>query len=184
VGVTKVEFYIDGALKGTSTTAPYSVTTDSALLLNGSHSLVAKAYDAAGNVGSSAAVAFTVSNAASATTYYEVESNGTTATANAVADTVTSILATVGTATDQDFFKINVGAGRTVTVKMTGPAKDYDLYLLSSTGATLRTSAGATATETVTYKNTGTTAKVFYIKVLGYAGAMDATNPYTLAVTR
>ena len=36
----------------------------------------------------------------------------------------------------------------------------------------------------VTYKNTATTAKVFYIKVLGYAGAMDATNPYTLAVTR
>ena len=184
VGVTKVEFYIDGALKGTSTTAPYSITTNSALLLNGSHTLVAKAYDATGNVGSSTAVAFTVSNAASATTYYEVESNGTTAAANAVADTVTSIVATIGTATDQDFFKINVGAGRTVTVNMTGPAKDYDLYLLSSTGSTLRTSAGATATESVTYKNTGTTAKVFYIKVLGYAGAMDATTPYTLAVTR
>ena len=183
-GVTKVEFYIDGTLAGSATTAPYSVTFDSALLLSGSHTLVAKAYDAAGNVGSSAPVAFSVSNASTATTYYEVESNGTTAAANAVADTVTTILGTIGTSTDQDFFKINVGAGRTVTVNMTGPAKDYDLYLLSSTGATLKTSAGATSTESVTYKNTATTAKVFYIKVVGFGGAFDATNPYKLSLTR
>ncbi len=62
VGVTKVEFYVDGTLKGTDTTSPYSMTLDSTTLANGSHSLVAKAYDAAGNVGSSSAVSFSVSN--------------------------------------------------------------------------------------------------------------------------
>ncbi|HET8901002.1 MAG TPA: Ig-like domain-containing protein, partial [Holophagaceae bacterium] len=62
VGVTKVEFYIDGSLAGTDTTSPYSVTYNSASLANGSHSLVAKAYDAAGNVGSSTAVSFSVNN--------------------------------------------------------------------------------------------------------------------------
>ena len=62
VGVTKVEFYVDGALKGTDTPSPYSMTMDSTTLANGSHALVSKAYDAAGNVGSSATVNFSVSN--------------------------------------------------------------------------------------------------------------------------
>jgi len=62
VGVTKVEFYVDGALKGTDTTSPYSMTLDSTTLTDGAHTLVAKAYDAAGNVGTSTTVNFTVSN--------------------------------------------------------------------------------------------------------------------------
>ena len=68
VGVTLVEFYIDGALKASSSAAPYSAAFNSATLANGSHSLVARAYDAAGNVGVSAPVSFSVSNAASDTT--------------------------------------------------------------------------------------------------------------------
>jgi hypothetical protein len=62
VGVTKVEFYVDGALKGTDTTSAYSMTLDSTTLANGSHTLSAKAYDAAANVATSSAVAFSVSN--------------------------------------------------------------------------------------------------------------------------
>ena len=64
VGVTKVEFYVDGVLKGTDTTSPYSMTLDSTTLANGSHTLTAKAYDAAGNVGTSTAVSFSTSNTA------------------------------------------------------------------------------------------------------------------------
>ena len=62
VGVTMVEFYIDTVLKATSNVAPYSANIDSALLADGSHSLVARAYDAAGNVGLSTAVTFSVNN--------------------------------------------------------------------------------------------------------------------------
>jgi hypothetical protein len=62
VGVTKVEFYVDGALKATDTATPYTASLDSTTLGNGSHSLVAKAYDAAGNVGTSSTVSFSVSN--------------------------------------------------------------------------------------------------------------------------
>ncbi len=68
VGVTLVEFYVDGALKATSNVAPYSATINSTTLSNGSHSLVAKAYDAAGNVGTSSAAAFTVNNVSTDTT--------------------------------------------------------------------------------------------------------------------
>ncbi|MGN6741433.1 CehA/McbA family metallohydrolase [Dyella sp.] len=62
VGVTKVEFYVDGALKAADTASPYSASLDSTTLADGSHSLVAKAYDAAGNVGTSSTVSFSVSN--------------------------------------------------------------------------------------------------------------------------
>jgi hypothetical protein len=64
VGVTKVEFWLDGALKSTDTTSPYAWSWDTATATNGSHSIVSKAYDAALNVGTSATVSVTVSNAA------------------------------------------------------------------------------------------------------------------------
>ncbi|MEA2165716.1 MAG: hypothetical protein QOK37_3843 [Thermoanaerobaculia bacterium] len=62
VGVTKVEFYLDGVLKSTDTTSPYSWSWDTTTATNGSHSLTSKAYDAALNVGTSSAVSVTVSN--------------------------------------------------------------------------------------------------------------------------
>jgi hypothetical protein len=62
VGVTKVEFYLDGVLKSTDTTSPYSWSWDTTTAANGTHSLTSKAYDAANNVGTSAAVSVTVSN--------------------------------------------------------------------------------------------------------------------------
>jgi hypothetical protein len=62
VGVTKVEFYVDGALKSTDTTSPYSYSWDSSSVANGSHSLTAKAYDAANNIGTSSAISVTVNN--------------------------------------------------------------------------------------------------------------------------
>ena len=70
VGVTKVEFYVDGALKTTDTSSPYSCSLDTTQLSNASHVLLAKAYDAAGNVGQSGQVSVTVSNGSSQPTYY------------------------------------------------------------------------------------------------------------------
>jgi hypothetical protein len=184
VGVTKVEFYIDGALVGTDTTSPYSVTYNSALLANGTHSLVAKAYDAAGNIGSSTAVSFTTSNTTTGTTYNEVESNNTRATANVVADTVIKIVGYMSSTTDIDYFKVNVLPGKSITINMTGPTGvDYDLYFLNSAGTTLKSSLGTTATESITYANTSATASVFYIKVIAYSGS-STTVPYNLALTR
>lgn len=49
--VTKVEFYINGILKSTVTTAPYTYNWNTAGLANGSYEVMAKAYDAAGNIG-------------------------------------------------------------------------------------------------------------------------------------
>lgn len=63
-GVSKVEFYVDGALKSTATVSPYSYSLDTKTLSDASHSLTAKAYDAAAtpNVTTSSAVSVTVDN--------------------------------------------------------------------------------------------------------------------------
>ena len=64
VGVTRVELYVDGVLLATDTASPYSASWNTAGASNGSHTLTSKAYDAAGNVGTSAGVTVTVSNTA------------------------------------------------------------------------------------------------------------------------
>ncbi|MFA5795543.1 MAG: Ig-like domain-containing protein, partial [Candidatus Brocadiia bacterium] len=66
VGVAGVQFLLDGANLGAEdTTAPYSVSWNTAQSSNGSHSLTARARDAAGNQTTSAVVSVTVSNVAS-----------------------------------------------------------------------------------------------------------------------
>lgn len=62
VGVSKVEFYLDGVLVDTDTTAPYGFTWDTTATANGSHALMAKAYDAASNIGTDNDTSVTVSN--------------------------------------------------------------------------------------------------------------------------
>jgi hypothetical protein len=61
VGVSRVEFWLDGALQSTDTTSPYtwSWTVGAA---TGTHTLQSKAFDAANNTGSSAIVSVTISS--------------------------------------------------------------------------------------------------------------------------
>ena len=60
-GIAKVEFYIDGVIKGYDTTSAYSLYWNTSSWWPGStHSLVAKAYDKAGNVRSSSALSFRI----------------------------------------------------------------------------------------------------------------------------
>lgn len=60
--VAKVEYFVDGTMAGSDTASPYSFIWNTSLLSSGPHTLLAKAYDAAGNVGESAAVTVTVAN--------------------------------------------------------------------------------------------------------------------------
>src|SRR5581483_7294370 len=68
VGVAGVQFLLDGAALGAEdTAAPYSVAFDTTKVANGSHTLTARARDAAGNVATSSPVTVTVSNASTTT---------------------------------------------------------------------------------------------------------------------
>ena len=61
--LSRMEIYIDNALKSSNTNAnSISYAWGSTTVANGSHTIYSKAYDAAGNVGTSATVTVTVSN--------------------------------------------------------------------------------------------------------------------------
>ncbi|MCE9672139.1 Ig-like domain-containing protein [Myxococcus stipitatus] len=97
-GVTRVEFYADDTLVGTDTDAPYLVLWNTGGVPVGSHTLTARAFDAAGNAGTSEAVTVTV---ARDTTPPSVD-----CTAPAPGATVGGIVAIEATASD------NAGVGR------------------------------------------------------------------------
>ena len=62
VGVKKVEYYVNGGLDNTLTTAPFSYSVPTTVAHNGTYSMYAKAYDAAGNVKQSSTINFTIYN--------------------------------------------------------------------------------------------------------------------------
>ena len=67
VGVSSVEFFIDGVSRGSDTTSPYSLAFNSTTLTNGTHALTARARDAAGNSTTSTAASFSVNNTSAGT---------------------------------------------------------------------------------------------------------------------
>ena len=91
VGVTQVQLYVDGALASTDAASPYTFSLNTNSLANGTHTLMTKAYDAAGNVGSSANVSVTVSNAAQTLT-----ASLTASPSSGNAPLTTSLTATAG----------------------------------------------------------------------------------------
>lgn len=68
VSVGKVELYLNGSLFATDSSAPYTFAWDTAKSGDGTHTLTAKAYDAAGNQATSAPVRVSVSNSSADTT--------------------------------------------------------------------------------------------------------------------
>jgi hypothetical protein len=103
-----------------------------------------------------------------------------------VADDVTKIVGYISSSTDNDYFKLNVGAGKTLKVDMTGPTGstyDYDLYFYNASGTQLASGTGSTTTESVSWTNTGSTTAVVTVAVKRYAGS-STTTPYNLVVSR
>ncbi len=118
-------------------------------------------------------------------TFNEAEANNSIAAANATPDNATKIVGYIGTTTDNDYYAVNVGAGKKLTVAMTGPAGstyDYDLYFYNAAGTQLASGTGATTTENVSWTN-GTTATTVYVAVKRYKGN-STTTPYNLNITR
>lgn len=66
VGVTRAELYVNGSKVATDDSGPFAFAWDTATYADGSYTLVAKAYDAAGNVGASPSVTVTLGNDATA----------------------------------------------------------------------------------------------------------------------
>jgi len=89
VGVAKVEFYINGQLLATETTAPYVHSWDTSSLAAGVYTLTAKAYDAAGNFSqSSSSVVKSVQASTTLQESYDIAAAGTGVVHLAAAETI------------------------------------------------------------------------------------------------
>ena len=62
VGVTRVDLWINGSRYATDTTSPYAFSWDTTKFADGSNTVQATAYDAAGNQGNSSRITVTVAN--------------------------------------------------------------------------------------------------------------------------
>ncbi len=71
VGISKVDFYVDGTLSYTDTTSPYSFSLDTTKLVNGNHTLNAVAYDPNNNM-STSSIQVNVQNSSPDTTRPQV----------------------------------------------------------------------------------------------------------------
>ena len=157
-GVSRVDLYVDGQLYVRDTATPFSFSWDTTRVGNGSHTLVAKAYDASGNEGVSGALTVNVSNVAADTTRPVVS-----ITSPASGATVSGIISVAMTASD------NVGLarvdlyvdGQLHTRDTTAPfAASWDTTKVANGGHTLVARAydtagneGVSATVTITVSN-------------------------------
>lgn len=98
VGVARVDLTVNGTVVATDTAAPYSFNWDSAGVASGMASLVAVAYDFAGNAGQSAAIAVNVANGV--TTVSKDTTPPVVAIGNPVAGTVSGNVSVSINATD------------------------------------------------------------------------------------
>jgi len=78
VGVVKVEFYIDSNKVGEDTSTPYEYNWNTTSYTNGTHTITAKAYDNAGNIGESAIVTVNINNAPRAVLIDDIHQNSDT----------------------------------------------------------------------------------------------------------
>ncbi len=163
-GVTKVEFYLDNVLQATDTASPYSWTWNTTASANGSHALNSKAYDAAGNVGTSATVTVTVSNVADTTP--------PTAPANLVAATPTQ---------GNPKRKINLSwTASTDNVGVSG----YQIWRASAAAGPFSQIATTTTTSYTNGGLTSGTTYYYYVKAYDAAGNVSAPSNTASATAR
>ena len=93
VGVTRVDFYLNGTLRASVNTAPYNFNWDTTAVANASYALTSKAYDAAGNVGTSTGITVLVNNPVADITAPVVSTFTMTATAASLTVAVASFTA-------------------------------------------------------------------------------------------
>ncbi len=189
VGVTKVEFYIDGTTTllnctpNPDTTSPYLCIWNTTTVSNGTHTITSKAYDAAGNSAISSVVSVNVQNASSADTTAPVFTP-----TGALSSPSANLSVPVGTsydiiahATDNvgmakvEFYKDGV----LINTQTSGPNSDFT-YSWNTIGLTVGSTHSWTAKayDTASPANVSTTtARVITI------GAGADTTPPTASIT-
>ena len=114
----------------------------------------------------------------------EVEPNNSTGTAQVTATPIT-INGTMASSSDTDYFKVSVGAGKTLTATLTpNSTSDYDLYIYNASGKQLASSIKGTGQiDSASVTNTTSVAASYYVRVRFYSGGTGSTGgKYTLSM--
>lgn len=100
----------------------------------------------------------------------EAESNNSISAANLLPASPVAVTGKVSTTSDNDYFRITIGAGKSMVAKLKVPStKDYDLYVYNSAGTQVASSLKGTGVEeTITVTNSGTSAVTIYWRVAPY----------------
>jgi serine protease len=111
-------------------------------------------------------------------TIAEVEPNNSRAAAQVVSTDNTTVNGTIGSTSDNDYYRVSLPAGRTlVSTLQPNASSDYDLYVYNSSGTLLGGSENGTgAADVVSVTNSGASAVVRYIRVVRWSGGTGATN--------
>lgn len=156
--VNRVEFYVDGALVGTDASNPYSLQWNSTAVTNGTHTVQAKAYDSAGNMGASQIVSITVNN----TTQVSYETKTFTGSISSKRSKDVTIAVTA-----QGTIELSLSGGTGLSMRLYNPS---GVQVASGTSA-----ISYNAVQTGTYRiNISTTNK----KTISYT--LTATYPITV----
>jgi hypothetical protein len=186
VGIVK--FYVDGTLKTTDSSSPFSWSWDSTQILDGLHTLTAKAYDSLGTtlLGVSAPVTVTVNNGSGSIGNLDPFEPNDSFTQAALLPLNTNIQAYISSPSDVDWFKVSVTNFGTLQLNLSVPAsKDFDLELYGPNGkwqAGSYHSAGFSESIQQTITTTGT----YYFRVYGYplgAGDYSPASAYALSTS-
>ncbi len=126
VGVSAVEVYLDGALLGRASSAPYTVAWDTTQTPAGSHSLQAAAYDSAGNQGVSMSVSVMVDTDSAVTETFSGTAGGRSG--SPVYSVVVSKSGALSASLSWSSSKVNLNlylydAGGTLLAQATGSAR-------------------------------------------------------------
>jgi serine protease len=139
----------------------------------------------AGIVDAEAAVnAVLSSSAVVVPTQNEVESNNYISTANKVTASGTVVSGAIGASNDNDYYVVQLPAGKTLTATLTvaSGASDYDLYAYNAAGSQLvKSTNGAGSVDAVSTANTTTATSARYIRVRYHTGSVGTR--YTLKFT-
>jgi serine protease len=139
-----------------------------------------------GIVSASAAVNAVFVGASAASDGAETEPNNTRLQPQTLVSFPVKLAGTIGSGTDMDVFKINVGVGQTLTARLIGNvASNYDLEMLNGTGTVIRSSVrGAGMADVVSWTNPNGTAADRYVRVKRVSGTTGVNGTYSLELTR
>jgi len=116
----------------------------------------------------------------------EVEPNNSR-TAPMLLSQPSKVAGTISSSTDQDWYRVDLPAGKTLTATLVPglSTADYDLYLYNSAGTQIaKSELGAGKKDSASTTNTGTSTVTRYVQVRYYSGGTGSTNgKYTLTAS-